>query len=892
MAETTIFEFEVNSDEAVKRIIDFRKRLSELKDEKKKLEKELKDNPGSEDLQRKLYEVDKTIKSTSSSLKAYEKEMEQLEKINKAQEGSLDQLRAKMAALTKEWDAMSKADREGAIGQETAKQMGELYDEITRLEQSTGRFQRNVGNYKSAFDAPAESVTKFGDILSKVFGNNGVIGGVVQVMKGFGEVLGKAGEVSEDYTEYLSSSAEAETELADNATEAATGVNGVGGAFKQGVVAVKAFATELLKLLANPIVAVIAAIALVVMELVKAFKKNDDAMTALQEAFSVFQPVLDVFNAAIQLILKGITKLLKGFADMANAIASFLIPALGEAQKAARDLITDLDELEERQRRFTVQSAKDEMQIAELRSKAKDKEKFTAEERMRFLEEALALEQRRVKEEAAIAAEQFRIAKAQAQQDKDFSDERKNQLAQLESEMYKAQTRSTNFAREMEEQRRTIRNEIAAEENAILEAEKRRTEEYKRVLEERRQIERQIIQMKRETSDILESIQAKDLNNEVNSLRKAHQRRVEDLRQLAKEQPKLQEEINAQIVALNLKLDYDIAEAQSKAAKEKAAAREAIEKGLTEKRYAHEKEMLEHEYQMELAAITGNEEEIANKKLEVERAFRKKKLDNLIVSLYREMETELASAEFTEEQKEEIRNRYFDKREKLVEENALFEASVEKQKLEMAKKSDNERVQSNLQAAGMITSSFSNLLNQMASDNEEMSGFLKAVALANILTNTAVSIAAAIKGGTNAGASTGVAAPITTPLFIAELIGIVLGSIGQAYALFSKAGNPKAPKFATGGLVTGEGTATSDSVAAMLSNGESVINARSTAQFSPLLSAINVSGGGTPFPNSSSNDFRKIMQDVFADMPAPVVSVREINSVNNRVKVKENIRRS
>lgn len=55
------------------------------------------------------------------------------------------------------------------------------------------------------------------------------------------------------------------------------------------------------------------------------------------------------------------------------------------------------------------------------------------------------------------------------------------------------------------------------------------------------------------------------------------------------------------------------------------------------------------------------------------------------------------------------------------------------------------------------------------------------------------------------------------------------------------------PQLAQGGLVGGYGTGTSDSVSARLSKGESVINARSTRMFKPLLSAINEAGGGRSF---------------------------------------------
>jgi hypothetical protein len=59
---------------------------------------------------------------------------------------------------------------------------------------------------------------------------------------------------------------------------------------------------------------------------------------------------------------------------------------------------------------------------------------------------------------------------------------------------------------------------------------------------------------------------------------------------------------------------------------------------------------------------------------------------------------------------------------------------------------------------------------------------------------------------------------------------------------------PQAPRaLAEGGLVEGIGGPKSDLIPAMLSNGESVINAQSTSMFRPLLSSINAIGGGKRF---------------------------------------------
>lgn len=100
--------------------------------------------------------------------------------------------------------------------------------------------------------------------------------------------------------------------------------------------------------------------------------------------------------------------------------------------------------------------------------------------------------------------------------------------------------------------------------------------------------------------------------------------------------------------------------------------------------------------------------------------------------------------------------------------------------------------------------------------------------------------------------------------------------------------------FAVGGYVQGAGTATSDSIPARLSNGESVMTARATSMFSPLLSAFNQLGGGVPIVVGNQQgaqmgeDFlAAAIAKGFMMCPAPVVSVQEITRVSNRVRAIE-----
>jgi hypothetical protein len=73
------------------------------------------------------------------------------------------------------------------------------------------------------------------------------------------------------------------------------------------------------------------------------------------------------------------------------------------------------------------------------------------------------------------------------------------------------------------------------------------------------------------------------------------------------------------------------------------------------------------------------------------------------------------------------------------------------------------------------------------------------------------------------------------------------GDSGGFLGMLVSAVSPK--KLAGGGVVAGPGTATSDSIPAMLSNGEFVVNARATARNRVLLEAINAGGRVPAFAN-------------------------------------------
>lgn len=185
-------------------------------------------------------------------------------------------------------------------------------------------------------------------------------------------------------------------------------------------------------------------------------------------------------------------------------------------------------------------------------------------------------------------------------------------------------------------------------------------------------------------------------------------------------------------------------------------------------------------------------------------------------------------------------------------------------------------------AIGGAMNALSNLLGEFSEESKAAAIASKAIALGEIAIKTGVAIA----GGVSQAMSVPFPANIAA---IAATVATVLANIATAVSTV------KSAKFSTGGYVSGEGTGTSDSIPAMLSNGESVNNARSTSMFAPLYSSLNQMGGGVPIvatQTASQVQGEEMLARAFAKGMSEAdirVGVDEISRVQNRVKVVENL---
>lgn len=178
-------------------------------------------------------------------------------------------------------------------------------------------------------------------------------------------------------------------------------------------------------------------------------------------------------------------------------------------------------------------------------------------------------------------------------------------------------------------------------------------------------------------------------------------------------------------------------------------------------------------------------------------------------------------------------------------------------------------------AFASVAGSIAGMLQTFGEENRELARLSKVIALAQIAIETGVATAK------------GISAAMSVP-FPANLAAIATTITTIISGMTSAISTVKGAKFATGGLVVGPGTATSDSIPARLSNGESVMNARSTAMFGPLLSSLNQAGGGVAF-NPAAGGQREGYEFLAAAVAAGMknvnlhVGVDEITRVQDRV---------
>ena len=191
---------------------------------------------------------------------------------------------------------------------------------------------------------------------------------------------------------------------------------------------------------------------------------SGDFKAALDDAKKAGSSFVDSFTGVENSIDKA-TKAVKEFGKEIAAdakAAAKIADQRARAEKLARNLI--------------VERAEAERKIAELREKAVNKDKFTAQERIKFLEEAGKVSDELAAKEIAVSKlrlEAKRTENALTKSNKEDLDEQ----ARLEAEVIQKETQRLNLQKRLSTELLTSRREEAAAQKAIIDAENKRNEE-------------------------------------------------------------------------------------------------------------------------------------------------------------------------------------------------------------------------------------------------------------------------------------------------------------------------------------------------------------------------------------------------------------------------------
>lgn len=556
---------------------------------------------------------------------------------------------------------------------------------------------------------------------------------------------------------------------------------------------VQGLGTAFKALIMNPVGAVIAAIAAVFVTFYKALTSTEKGLFALNTVMSAFSgllsPIITLLQDMALVIVDGI---LSGITALQNGLEALGFDQFAKASRDATALANSINQVEEAEGDLAVERAKQNKLLTEAREiladtnvPLKDRKKALAE--VKKSEEDLAAKEVKLSEQRLKnIREEIRLKGAS----KELNDKEEAALIQLyNTQQSQAAVRRKNIKAEsaLDKEAEAARKEAAA---AAKQREKDRLaaiEEKKKKQEEAKTFEQNLM-LSLITDETAKAQKTIEIQKEA---------LLKQIDQLAVNEEKKKElRLAAEQDAANKLAKIDEDNKKKKEEKDKADAQKAYDEKLKDVQARIALDQMLYDTNAEITS-----EQVQNS-----------------INLQRELTDELLkNTQLTANERLKIEAEFSKYSFNIKKQQTEREAALEKQQLEAA-------------AAAF---------GDLATIAGESTIFGKTAAIAQASINTYLSATEAYK----ATVGIPVVGPTLAPIAAAAAIVAGLKTVQQIMAVQP----PDTPKFSMGGLVEGQGSLASDNIMAYLSPGESVINARSTSMFKPLLSSINQMGGGARF---------------------------------------------
>jgi len=605
MAEqVTLLDLSFDTSEALDGLDALIAKSLELAETKKSLQSALKDEKKQLDEAGKAFKSgslsqDDYKKAVSDSTKAQVELTKQLTDINKSitdnnsaikvnttllksQEDSVDALRAQLAKNTKELNAMSAATRNNTDeGKALVTETKEISDKLKEMEKAVGDNRRNVGNY-------AESIQ---EAMSSTQGLSGA--------------------------------------TAAMATSLSGGVN-----------ILKVFNATLK---ANPILAIVSVILVLISTVEKLMKRNSEMAANLKAAFAPFEVIFSRILDGITNMLSGVAKAFEWVSEkVVNLLSSIglITEETTKAANAAKALTKQELAIYEAETNNLVTLSAMRRELEAQRTIVGDQLK-TAEERNAAAQKAIAISKQMEKAEIDVLQQKYDQIKAQNELSYTSKEDRRAEMQAL-ADLQARQADYISQRKELENQASGIvRTQIAANAAAFKANEEKKAAAAIKAAQDaetaKRELQEQTIKQFEEARTKLElSLQEKEIGNDSIKLKLENEKAyVEESLKL--ERYRLEQGLISQQEFANreqafqlgvLQLEQQMREEQDRAEKERKALDEANLRELQTANITNEYELrqaaLDAQYAQEIAAA----EKIGADTALIQSKYEKAKEDN------------------------------------------------------------------------------------------------------------------------------------------------------------------------------------------------------------------------------------------------------------------------
>ena len=906
---TKVVHIETSYADAVKGIEEYTAALEDVKEAEKDVQDQFeKGEISREEYRRTTIALKETEKEYKREIRELSKEIQNNIKQENEQEGSLRSLRAALSNATKEYDALSRAERNGEAGEKKRAEILAITNELKAAEEETQRFYRNVGNYPAAVEPLKKQLA---DLVEKL-----------TAMKFAGqENTAEFQELSQKASEMKDAIADVNAQITAGASDTAgldvmiASTQNVLALWTQYSVIAKSLGVENEELNQTFKIITIALGALTAIQKVqnmlqsqsivmqrinaaqsklqaKANAANAAALTAEAGATGAATVATRLFNAALKAnpIVLIISLIIAAVSAVYGLVKAFNL--FGKSQEKARENFKkegeELDKL----------SKKYDEHLDKLKALGKSDEEVT-NQRLILLRDL-----------ATKYADHFAEAERLYKKDKDEYKDALDAKKAAEENYHGALNDTANHLREIVSSYRDdlLKKAIGEVQYATIKANADFAEQVKQLkllraegvitanemltlqlnLEAKR--DATIEAARRSAGSSARKRREEQAKAELSAVRAATDAEIALIRDAGeRELAEENERYTRQIADLQKRLDTEknlTAAARAAIQRQIEAAEEQhnrnleqLDRNAWDRRY----KTAQQEIALRLAAVQEGTEEEYNIRLEQLQIQEANELHAVGVTEEQKLLIRQKYAKLTEDLNDEYTNLAIQKTQdalRLEYENRINELALQGEntlalEVEMKQKeletlhqlegeSDAEFKARMLEAQQAYVDAKKALADyeveieqakyeSMATVTGALSGLFEEIAEEDSgLAQFAKALALAeiaINTGKAIAAGTAQAMSVPYPanlVAIATTVATVLTNITSAIKTVKSAKVPNAGSFASGGYISGPGTGTSDSMTARVSNGESVNNALSTSLFAPLYSALNQLGGGVP----------------------------------------------